>query len=306
MVKNRMYYLSLTILLLILLAVTISVDNVYAEQETPVNLCELYNIDDTDIYEISISVGHDSDKKIYQSKEGISAIMNLLDSYYFDTIESEDFKQGFPRFMSSEYFYGATVSIKLNDKDKTIIYICDSGYVYSIKVYELARSSPAIIQAVACDERQLAGLIYNLYSANAEAVQQNALKKRGDLYLGNEPIDLKDMVYFDRQSVIIPLRVALEALGFTVQWNATEESVRLAYEDHAYLCQITTPNRCLPERKGIVIYDESNMERLLAIRGQYIEINDKIYLNAITLESLLKPLGYKININWEYNTVTIY
>lgn len=303
MVKH--YYLSLTILsltilLLILLAVTISVNNVYAEQETPVNLCELYNIDNTNIYEISISVKHDSKESIYRSKEDISAIMNLLDAYYFDTIKSE---QGFPWSLSLEYIYGATLSIKLNDKDKTIIYVYDSGYVYSIKEYERPISSPGFIQAVACDERQLAGLIYNLYSANAEAVQKNVLKKRGNLYLGKKSIDLKDTVYFDRQSVIIPMRGALEALGFTVQWNAAEESVRLAYEDHAYLCQITSPNTCLPQRKGIVIYDESN---ILAIRGQYIEINDRIYLNAITLESLLKPLGYKININWELNTVKIY
>lgn len=284
----------------------------FANNEEAYNFCELFKqngrlkLNDNNLYEyclsgcdkvsIILSRGYETEK-VYTSKEDIINILEMLNQYSY--MKSQDNRM---QFMDIDLTYRTSLKIKLNDKYASQIFVCDSGYIYQPRDENV--SSPPFVYAVAYDEKQLCGLINNLYLYDVETVKNMDFCGTGDLYV-NDTDMIKEAVYFDKQNVLLPLRSTLETIGATVEWDDRRKCVYVKYGDKSYTCKIDKPDRYNPQREVLNIIDKDNSLSLFVLRGPYINVDDRIYLHSSTFETLVKDWGYTTNIDIENHSVEI-
>ena len=116
-------------------------------------------------------------------------------------------------FLSKKFQNQYDLLHHLRQKYSTEIIVCESGYIYKSESNEI--NSEPFVYAVAYDEKQLCGLINNLYLYDVETTKNMNFCGTGNLYVDNTDM-IKESVYFDQQNVLLPLRITLEIIGATV------------------------------------------------------------------------------------------
>ena len=270
--------------------------------------CSLFKFGNRNLYEycslnydrvsIILSKKYEENQKIYTAREDIIDILDMLNHYNYTKTHNN---QGNYR-MSVDLKYRVSLKIELNDEYSTEIIVCNSGYIYKSESNEI--NSEPFVYAVAYDEKQLCGLINNLYLYDVETTKNMNFCGTGNLYVDNTDM-IKESVYFDQQNVLLPLRITLEIIGATVEWDDRKKCAYVTYGDKSYTCIINKPDRDNPQREILNIIDKDNPLSFSTLRGPYININDSIYLHNSTFEALIKDFGYKINIDIESHNVEI-
>lgn len=158
-------------------------------------------------------------------------------------------------------------------------------------------------------------IVYFTAMPGFSVYSEDKMRSEGTIYLNNQLVDSELSVLINKQSMLIPLRTVLEAIGATVTWEQSTGNVHFNYNGIDYVCRLIALNDYFPENKSIMICKTENQgsENMadyiklnpMAANGYFIMIDDRIYLNEDTSIRLLNALGYQVNIDLDQQKLEI-